>query len=140
MSNTSQKTKQIKNVAVAIVRDEDGQVLLIKPDKSASKIRGNSTWDFPANEITPGATYTETFVSEVLETTGCIIEAVSLVSSEKKISAGYHYEYVECKVVCKDDHNGNGSSGEHKWVKPSSFRKYFKKRINNDIIEFLGLL
>jgi ADP-ribose pyrophosphatase YjhB (NUDIX family) len=139
MSNTSQKTKQIKNVAVAIVRNEDGQVLLIKPDKSTSKLRGSSSWDFPANEITPGATYTETFVSNVLETTGCIIEAVSLVSSEKKISAGYHYEYVECKVVCKDDINGDGN-GDHKWVKPSSFKKYFKKRINNDIIEFLGLL
>lgn len=138
MSNTKQKTN-IKSVAVAIVRDEDGHVLLIKPDKSTSRLRGNCTWDFPANEITPGATYTETFVSNVLETTGCIIEAVSLVSSEKKISAGYHYEYVECKVVCRDDTNGN-SNGDHKWVKPTSFKKYFKKRINSDISDFLGLL
>lgn len=138
MANTKQKTN-IKNVAVAIVRDEDGQVLLIKPDKPTSKLRGNSTWDFPANEITPGATYTETFVSNVLETTGCIVEAVSLVSSEKKASAGLHYEYVECKVVCRDEKNGS-SNGDHKWVKPKSFRKYFKKKINSDITEFLGLL
>ena len=137
MIETKQKTKQIKSVAVGLVKDEEGNVLLIRPDKSEVEMRNSGDWVFPANIIVPGATYTETFISDVLETTGCVVEAVSLVSSEKRISIGYHYEYVECKVVCRDaSHKCNG---DHKWVPPSSFRNYFKKKINRDICTFLGI-
>jgi len=139
MIDTKQKVKQIKNVAVAIIKDEEGNVLLIKPDKSEVELRNSGSWVFPANVIVPGATYTETFTSDVLETTGCVVEAVSLVSSEKKVSIGYHYEYVECKVVCRETGYKENGNGDHKWVPPSRFRTYFKKRINRDISQFLGI-
>ena len=139
MIDTKQKVKQIKNVAVAIIKDEEGNVLLIRPDKSEVELRNSGSWVFPANIIVPGATYTETFTSDVLETTGCVVEAVSLVSSVKKISIGYHYEYVECKIVHRDNGYKNNGNGDHKWVPPSRFRTYFKKKINRDISTFLGI-
>ena len=140
MNSTQQKTKQLKNVAVAIVRDDDGRILLVKPNKSQALQSISSdaeAWEFPANDIIPGATYTETFVSEVLEITGYIIEAVSLVSSEKKISAGFHYEYVECKIVCRDESVKSISRTTHKWIEPHKVRGHFKRRINKDIVSFL---
>lgn len=139
MSNTQQKTKQYKSVAVAIITDEDGKVLLIRPEEEDSVQEKRDQWDFPSNVIVPGATYTETFVSEILEETGCIVEAVSLVSSEKKISIGYHYEYVACKVVCRDNSYRKKRDERHQWVHPKKVKESVKRRINRDIIQFLGV-
>ena len=139
MLETQQKTKQYKNVAVAIIRDEDGKVLLIKPSESTDNGRNNSDWEFPANVIVPGATYTETFVAEILEVSGCIVEAVSLVSSEKFHTAALHFEYVECKVVCRDSKFKPNGSGNHKWVHPTKVRTVLKRRLNKDITSFLGI-
>ena len=72
MIDTRQKTKQYKNVAVAIIRDEEGNVLLVKPSETQLRLRSNSDWEFPANLIVPGATYTETFVADVLQVTGTL--------------------------------------------------------------------
>jgi hypothetical protein len=139
MIDTQQKTKQYKNVAVAIIRDEEGNVLLVKPSQTQLRLRSNSDWEFPANIIVPGATYTETFVADVLEVTGCIVEAVSLVSSEKQHTLAMHYEYVECKVVCRDS-DARGTAGDgHKWVHPSKVRTMLRRRINRDISRFLGI-
>lgn len=138
MSNTQQKTKQFKNVAVAIITDEGGRVLLVKPrDEEQDEVR--EEWDFPSNDIVPGATYTETFVSDILEETGCIVEAVSLVSSEKKLSIGYHYEYVACKVVCRDNSYKSSKSERHVWISPKKMRTVIRRRINRDIVQHLGL-
>lgn len=138
MSNTQQKTKQYKSVAVAIITDEDGKVLLMKPEEESS-VKEREEWDFPSNVIVPGATYTETFVSEILEETGCIVEAVSLVSSEKKLSQGYHYEYVACKVVCRDNSYRRKKIERHQWVVPKKVKDTVRRRINRDIIQFLGV-
>jgi len=139
MIDTKQKVKQYKNVAVAIIRDEEGNVLLVKPSETQLRLRSNSDWEFPANLIVPGATYTETFVADVLEVTGCIVEAVSLVSSEKKHTVAMHYEYVECKVVCRDGRFSGTSRSGHKWVHPSKVRAMLRRRINRDISRFLGI-
>lgn len=139
MIDTKQKTKQYTNVAVAIIRDEGGNILLIKPSDSQLKISSNSDWEFPANVIVPGATYTETFVADILEVTGCIVEAVSLVSSEKRHTLALHYEYVECKVVCRDGEFKNSRDAEYKWTHPSKIRTLLKRRFNRDISSFLGI-
>lgn len=136
--STQQQTKQIKNVAVALVRDEEGNVLLTKP--SPTKKAAKESWDFPASDIIPGATYTETFVSEILEKTGCIIEAVSLVSSEKYQNKGLHLEFVECKVVTRDAAvKIKRTSTTHLWVHPTKVKTHYKKKINSDILDFLGI-
>lgn len=139
MLDTRQKTNQLKNVAVAIIRDEEGNVLLVKPSEPQDNGRDHTEWDFPANVIIPGATYTETFVAEVLEISGCIVEAVSLVSSEKLQTISCHYEYVECKVVCRDNKFKKKNNGEYRWVPPSKVRNMIKKRLNRDISSFLGI-
>jgi len=139
MIDTQQKTKQYKNVAVAIIRDDEGNVLLVKPSETQLRLRSNSDWEFPANVIVPGATYTETFVADVLQVTGCIVEAVSLVSSEKQHTLAMHYEYVECKVVCRDVRFSGTSRSGHRWVHPSKVRAMLRRRINRDISRFLGI-
>ncbi len=144
---TQQKAKQYKSVAVALVRDEEGNILLTKPTehkknntKTASKAVVKESWEFPANDIIPGATYTETFVSEILEKTGCIIEAVSLISSEKFHSQSVHVEYVECKVVCRDSSSKTRRMpSSHRWVHPAKVKTFYRRRMNKDIAEFLGL-
>jgi ADP-ribose pyrophosphatase YjhB (NUDIX family) len=139
MIETQQKIKQqYKNVAVAIITDEEGKVLLMKPQNGEVQSSEDS-WDFPSNVIIPGATYTETFVSEILQETGCIVEAVALVSSEKKHSIAHHYEYVACKVVCRDNSYRKKRMENHKWVHPSRIKVHYKKRINRDITQFLGI-
>jgi ADP-ribose pyrophosphatase YjhB (NUDIX family) len=138
MSNTQQKTKQMKNVAVAIITDETGRVLLIDSRKEEPE-DSREEWDFPSNVIVPGATYTETFVSDILEETGCIIEAVSLVSSERKQSIGHHYEYVACKVVCRDNSYKRKKIEKHLWVSPKKVKRVIRRRINRDIVQHLGL-
>jgi hypothetical protein len=147
MLDTQQKTKQCKNVAVALVKDEDGKVLLIKPAESLEytespeefeetrKLADLSEWHFPLSTIVPGATYTEIFSSNLLEITGCIVEAVSLVSSEKHSSGMLQMEYVECKVVCKEKPLRK-SPKTYKWVHPTRLKTYFKKRFNRDLTEF----
>jgi hypothetical protein len=137
MIDTQQKTKQYKNVAVAIIRNEEGQILLVKASNSGEGPRSNGDWEFPSNVIVPGATYTETFVADVLETTGCIVEAVSLVSSEKHHSVCIHLEYVECKVVCRDVKFSRRNNGDYKWVHPGRVRSALKRRLNRDITSFL---
>jgi len=139
MIDTQQKTKQYKNVAVAIIRDEGGNILLVKPSTPQMRGRSVGDWEFPANVIVPGATYTETFVADVLEATGCIVEAVSLVSSEKYHTLALHFEYVECKVVCRDSKFKQSDSDVHLWVHPGKLRTILKKRINRDISSFLGI-
>lgn len=139
MTGTQQKIKQqYKNVAVAIITDEEGKVLLIKPQDEEVR-KPEVSWEFPSNVIIPGATYTETFVSEVLQETGCIVEAVSLISSVKKHSIAHHYEYISCKVVCRDNSYRKKRIENHKWVRPINIKIFFKKRINRDIRLFLGL-
>ncbi len=142
--DTQQKVKQYKNVAVALVRDEDGNILLTKPlnltKPAKTQISTDDHWEFPTNEIIPGATYTETFVSEVLEKTGCIIEAMSLIASEKQHTQAIQFEYVECKVVCRDSSvKMKKTSTTHKWVHPTKIKTLYKKKIHRDLIEFLGL-
>ena len=140
MLDTQQKIKQFKNIAVAIVRNEDGKILLIKPQNSETS--DIIKWEFPSNVIIPGATYTETFASDVLEKTGCIVEATSLISSEKIFSIGHHYEYVECKIVCKDKtfkKRFNDNNGDFIWIHPEKIKSYFRKRINKDLGQFFGL-
>jgi hypothetical protein len=142
--DTQQKVKQYKNVAVALVKDEEGNVLLTKPLNSSKPSKAElaleENWEFPTNEIIPGATYTETFVSEILEKTGCIIEALSLIASEKHHSQALHFEYVECKVVCRDSSvKIKRVSPNHRWVHPSKVKTFHKKKINRDILVYLGL-
>ena len=139
MLDTQQKIKQYKNVAVAIVRNEEGKVLLVKPTDMEISLE-QELWDFPSNIIIPGSTYTETFASEVLEKTGCIIEAVSLISSEKIHSASLQYEFVECKIICKDSSFKNRYANHIKWVPAQKLREYFQKRINKDLLRYFGLM
>ncbi len=119
--------------------DEEGRVLLIKPSESEIKLKSNSDWEFPSSVIVPGATYTETFVADVLEVTGCIVEAVSLVSSEKQHTMFLHYEYVECKVVYRERKIRNMKNGDYRWVHPSRVRNVLRRRLNRDISSFLGI-
>ncbi|MBN1462409.1 MAG: hypothetical protein JW922_01860 [Paludibacteraceae bacterium] len=156
MLDTRQKTKLCKNVAIALVKDEDGRVLLVKPSENPelteiyestpanSSVRTSPVktkkeeWDFPSNMVEPGASYTETFSTNLLEATGCIVEAISLVSSEKHSSGLIHYEYVECKIVCRDKPI-KGKAATYKWVHPSRLRNYFKQKLNRDLAEFFRM-
>lgn len=136
-----QKVNQIKNVAVAIIKNENGEVLLVQPSSEKMSIAEDyNSWEFPSNTIIPGATYNETFATEVLEHTGCIVEARSLISSQKLEKIGIHYEYVECKIITKEKRSKTSvSTTTYKWIHPSSLSKTFFKKFNKDIIEFFDL-
>jgi len=135
MLDTQQKTNQFKNIAVAIVKDDNGKVLLVKTPVDL-EVDEDEAWGFPSNIIVPGATYTETFASDVLENTGCIVEATALISSEKVHSLGLHFEYVECKIVCIDSSYKRKSSRYHKWVQSSKLKDHFIGNFNEDLDEF----
>lgn len=139
MLESNQKVKQIKNVAVAVVQDEEGRILLVKDPIDQDLDYKDSDWMFPASTLIPGATYTETFASHVLESTGCIIEATSLVASEKRDAKGLHLEYVSCKIVCREKDIRVTKNSSFLWVHPSKIKSHLPKKIHKDLLDFLGV-
>lgn len=137
---TQSKVNQLKSVAVAIVRNEEGEILLIEPHTQKMSLAVKDlSWELPASEVIPGSSYTESFASFVLEKSGYIVEATGLISSEKAIKSGIQYEYVECKIVHRDILTIKQCSRKHKWVHPAKLKKHFFGKVNKDLKDFFEI-
>lgn len=139
MLETQIKTRQYKNIAVAIVKNEEGKVLVTKPINDDDLFDADICWGFPSRLIIPGVSYTEIFAPEVLSRTGFVVEAISLITSEKVHRKGLHLEYVACRIVCRDVSHKKEKEPCYKWISPSKIKEHISGRIHDDILSFLGV-
>lgn len=138
-------SEDIKKIALAIVQDDDGDVLIVKrkdPEKSPEGII--LKWAFPGGVVEDFETPEETVVQEVLEETGHYVDVDSKISERKHNHPGYEIElnYYKCHLTTSattqliDDHEIEQVA----WVSPSRLKRdYFETDLDKKVAKHLGI-
>jgi 8-oxo-dGTP diphosphatase len=140
--NQENVAKKVKNIAVAVVKNSDGKVLILKRRNEEKGVDGGQlSWVFPGGYIESFETPLEAAARETLVETGYTVTPVSKISERTHHVFGAHITYAECSlqnterrdIVEKDE------VADVAWVSPSELSKYFTSNIDLGVAKFLGL-
>jgi 8-oxo-dGTP pyrophosphatase MutT (NUDIX family) len=140
--NQENVAKKIKNVAVAVVKDNSGKVLIIKRNANEVGIDGGYvSWVFPGGTVQASETPLQTAARETLEETGYSVVPVSKISERTHHVYGVHLTYAQCALEGKSpvDPTEKEKVQAVAWVSPSELNKYFTTDIDLNVAKFLGL-
>ena len=136
------KEAGLSQIALAIVKNKQGEVLLVKrktPEKGLGK--SSLAWVFPGGAIENSDTPEEAAVQETLEETGHYIQAVSLINKRKHPHHPVHVHYLECKLTTEattdliDDHEIEQIA----WVKIHKLLDHMSD-LDKKVAKFLGIV
>lgn len=128
-------------VAVAIVKNTDGQVLIVKRKYEVDSIDGGRlSWTFPSDIVPEGEDFAEAAKKHTLEQTGYTVEVKSKISQRTYHPFKNYLEYFECEISSEDKHDPISAGIEtHMWVSPGELNNYFTTNIDPGVVKFLGL-
>ena len=139
MENTEIK----KIIAVSIVKNSDGDVLIIKR-KPREKDKGGPdvTWVFPGGVIEGNESELEAAVRETLHEIGYMVEAHDVISRRTFPNSNVFIHYVACGLISSNQ----GQIIEHdevdevKWVQPANLKDHFTTDFDKVVAVYLGLI
>ena len=135
-------TKNTTILAVAVVRNDQDEVLIVKR-KKPEKGQGGSelTWVFPGGVVEVHDTPEETAIQEALEETGHYIEVCSLINKRKHPQYPVDIHYFECQLTTDattqliDDHEIEQIA----WVKVHKIMDHFNSDLDKKVARYLGI-
>ena len=137
------KDTSLAQIAVAVVKNTQGEVLLVKrkhPEKGLNE--SSLTWVFPGGKVENSDTPEETAIQEALEETGHYIEVISLINKRKHPQYPVHIHYFECKLTTDattqliDDHEIEQIA----WVKVHKVLNHLNSSLDKKVAKFLGIV
>jgi 8-oxo-dGTP diphosphatase len=135
-------TKNTSMIALAIVKNDQDEVLIVKRKKPEKGLGGSElTWVFPGGVVEGTDTPEETCVQEALEETGHYVETLNLINKRKHPQYPVHLHYFECQLTTDattqliDDHEIEQIA----WVKIHKLMDHFNSDLDKKVAKFLGL-
>ena len=134
-------TNKHKHIALGILKDPKGRVLIIKRTNSEDAQDGQKlTWVFPGGEVEEGSPQEE-IVKEFKEETGYQVEVTDKISERDYEKPFVHLEYYKCNLV-----KFAGAVVENteevdriKWLEPNLIKKFFTTDMDPAVAGYLGI-
>lgn len=130
-----------KNIALGILKDPKGRVLIIKRTNTEKAQEGQElTWAFPGGKVEYGDAKAEV-KKEFREETGYDVEVGEKISERNYEKPFVHLEYFTCTQL-----KPGGAIIENteevdriKWVEPNQLENFFTTDIDPRVAEYLGI-
>ena len=134
-------TNKRKRIALGILKDPKGRVLVIKRTNPEKAQNGQSlTWVFPGGEVDNGDAKGE-IIKEFKEETGYQVEVADKISERDYQRPFVHLEYFICNLT-----KFGGAIVENteevdriKWLEPGLLKKFFTTDIDPKVMQYLGI-
>ena len=126
--------KNIVTAVAAVIRDDDGRLLLTKRFEGAHL---GGLWEFPGGKVELGETLRETLVREIREELEVSIHVGPLVLEQKHAypDRTVHLHFFECQIL--DGEPSSKESREMAWVYPSELDRFEFPRANGPLLDKL---
>lgn len=134
--------KNLKIISLAIVKNENDEVLIIKRKKQDDELGGvKLTWAFPGGVVEEHESVVDAAVRETQEETGYMVVAHDLVSKRIFPNSTVYINYVSCELLSDlpSDVTDTHEVAEVKWVLPTELKNYFTSDLDKGVALFLGL-
>lgn len=140
-SMTEEKSKQLKKIVVAVVRNSRDKVLIVqRKDKEKGKDDSVLSWQFPGGSVRPNESLKIAVQRECKEESGYEIEAKELISKRAHPQFPVQVYYFECKLKSlRRDEIIDDDIAEFKWLKPEKLREFFTTDFDSYVAKFLGI-
>ncbi|HSX39352.1 MAG TPA: NUDIX hydrolase [Candidatus Saccharimonadales bacterium] len=132
-----------KKIALAIIKNTNGEVLIIKRklreiDKSGPEV----TWVFPGGTIEPTETELEAAVRQTLIETGHKVKAQDVISRRVFPNSTVFVHYVVCELTSDEvsEITATDKVETYKWVKPQEIKDHFTSDLDKVVAVYLGLI
>jgi ADP-ribose pyrophosphatase YjhB (NUDIX family) len=135
-------------IALAIVKNDKGEVLIVKRKKTELGSDGSElVWSFPGGvdrtrgKVLAYDTPEECVVEETLAETGHFVEANSLISERKHPDFPAYIYYYDCALTttATNDLIMDDLIEQIYWVKPEKLMEYFTTNIDEKVAEHLSI-
>ena len=134
-------TTKRKHIALGILRDPKGRVLIIRRTNPEKAQGGQSlTWVFPGGEVENGDAKDEV-IKEFKEETGYQVEVDEKISERDYQKPFVHLEYYKCNLT-----KFSGAIVENteevdriKWLEPGLLKKFFTTDMDPKVAQYLGV-
>lgn len=129
-------------IALAVVQNSDGEVLIIKRKNSVKGSDGTEfTWGFPGGRSSTYENLQETAKDETLVKTGHYIIVKDLISERKHPSYPFHLHYFasELETEATEDYIVDEAVVQIAWIKPSDLMDYFTTDLDPVVSKHLNL-
>ena len=138
----SNKKNKINNVCLAVVKNKDNEVLIIKRiiEEDASGGR-KLTWVFPGGIADDHEEKSEVAELEALEETGYKVKAIRKISERDYSMPNVHLAYFECELVSEDRTEllDVEEVEQVRWVPVEYLMDFFTTDVDPVVAKFLGL-
>jgi ADP-ribose pyrophosphatase YjhB (NUDIX family) len=139
MSNTKE---DIVDIALAVVKNSDGEVLIIKRKNPETGSDGSSlAWAFPGGLVEKYSTHKEAVEESVLGETGHYISVGELINKRKHPQFPAKVHYYSCKLTtdATTQFIEEDEVEQISWVSPTTLGDYFETDFDKKVQKFLGL-
>lgn len=141
-SSSTEANSGLKIISLAIVRNDAGEVLVIKRKKQDDELGGvKLTWVFPGGVVEEYESVVDAAVRETQEETGYMVMAHDLVSKRIFPNSTVYINYVSCGLLSgsPSEVTDTHEVAEVKWVLPSDLKNHFTSDLDKGVAMFLGL-
>ncbi|MBT3231096.1 NUDIX domain-containing protein [Candidatus Uhrbacteria bacterium] len=130
----------MENIAIGIVRNRQGQVLIIRrknPEESPHLTK--LFWAFPGGRPEQGESLEETVIREIKEETDIDVKINHLLSTRLHPEFPVHATYFACHPInqAQKPVPDNKETIDARWVIPDQLEKYFTTNLSPDVIAYL---
>jgi mutator protein MutT len=134
-------TKTRKNIALGILRNSKGRVLIIKRTYSeVAQHNQELTWAFPGGKVENGGAKAEV-KKEFKEETGYEVEVGDKISERDYEKPHVHLEYYICTQIKPTSSiiENTEEVDRIKWVEPAHLENFFTTDVDPKVAEYLGI-
>lgn len=134
--------KKYKDIAVAVVKDSHGKVLIVKRKNKHESIDGSHlSWTFPGKSFTTAESANGAVERFVLDETGYEIKAHGKISDRKYHPFGLHLVYLDAELKNQDQVREpvHQKVEEVAWVNPGEITSYITTNLDHGLKEYLGI-
>ena len=138
----SKVKSNLVDIALAIVRNDVGDVLIIKrrsPEKGSDG--AILTWAFPGGKVANYSTHAEAVEESVLGETGHYVSSGDLINKRKHPQFPANIHYYICNLTTTDTTQliEVEEVEQINWVSPNELIDYFTTDIDKKVAKYLGL-
>lgn len=131
--------EDIKKIVVAIIRDAQDKVLIVKRNKEETGNDGSVIrWVFPGGKIELGETLEAAAERETFEESGYRVKASQLIFESRHPQFPAYIYYFDCKLLSDVQESEPASDiSECRWVPANCLSDYFTTHLDERVKEFL---
>ncbi len=129
----------MNKVVIAVVRNQEGKVLIVLRNKEEIGKDGVIIrWVFPGGKIEAGESLEQAAQRETLEESGYRVRAGKLITESPHPQFPVYIYYYDCRLITEDRTNSLAADiQEYRWVEPGELDNYFTTHLDETVRDYL---